>query len=1829
MDIIDKVLSKLPHHKAPHSLRARILDIPEKKTRFDFSRLLKVALPAFMVLAVLGSTIYFQYFRVSRIAAAFELTVDDNDAAGISPDSVFILKSSKDINASQVKRVIKISPEVDFEVESDGKNRFRIKPEQKLSGNTIYQITIAEGAGERDFSWAFQVRAPFKGISTFPRNQATGVPLNSSVEVTFNREGLQNPEKYFEISPAAAGKFEVRNDTVVFVPSKPLKEKTIYQVTFKRGLSAKDSEEKLAEDIVFSFETAQVSYQPYSDFGFGLELVHFPTTQTPSLSMYTYNFDVTNSDATIYSFGSKDDFVRGYYQSRNWDLGWGVFYRQGQARFDTSKLNKVSTFKPQILKFDYQTFFEFPDKLAPGYYLVEVKANDVRRQVWILVNDISHYYSLTEGNGLVWAYQYSAKSPMENATVAFYDTQGKRQELGKTNNQGLAQFSVPDGLKAEQAGSANFGKPKILEIETPGKPATLALVSAGWWFYGNNSSTHDYWSYLSTDRYTYKLSDTLKFWGVLKGKTQDTGEHKVKVRLEQGGFYYDYYVGEGLQHDNKPYAETESTISPFETFAGSLRFQGLNPGTYQVSVYMDDKVLTQTSVEILEYVKPLYQISVTPSKQSLFAGESVDFNVKAQFYDGTPVGALQLKYTGYDTANGAVDGTVTLNARGEGRVTLTPKYNQDQYYPYSYNLSFYPALAEEAEVTSQSETSVLVFGPRVYLQSSQKFNGGDSFSITAKANRIVLDQTPSLNDPSRQYPEYIGDPVSGVALSAEVEKTEYLQIEQGTTYDPINKISVPQYTYKEEKTIVQRVNGSTSANGEWVFNLNLPKQERVYYKINITGTDGNGRNITTTAWPYYYQNYNNIYYPGAPATNNRVILSLGFEGGQKEYDKRFSVGEDIKLQAEVVEGRQLASGPVLFYRYGHTGVGKVQISDSYTLQEKFGKEFKPAASYRAVVFGPYGFVESNTLWAGFKQEDARLNISIQPDKEKYRPGDPATINVEVKDKSGKTRNGEVNLSLVDEAVFDVVPYYWQQDILSSLYAVDYSEPRSGVSDFTPQSLQPGGGAESGGCFLAGTPIVLGDGTTTGIENVKVGDVVLTRASENDPTQLVPAIVQGISKHLVGSYLLINHSLKVTGEHQLYVNGTWKPAGLIALGDILENEKGERIVVTSIEKNIAPSTQVYNINVGKYHTYYAGGFFVHNAEKGGGYRSDFLDTAHFESKELKDGKATFTVKLPDNITSWRATVSAFDRDDIFAGQENKALPASLPFFVDAVISETYLKGDAPSVGTRSFGTDYNSNADTTYTVDVDGLNYHETKVARGASDFVLPALPVGTYQLKIKGKQGNMEDGIIRNFKVIESYFSTYDSKTTPLTENVNGLPGNDNRYTTVTFTDQGKAKFYYDLVWNQYQGGKRSDQVAVSYLAQKILKENFGSQSEVKDLDLSAYQVPGGGLGLFTYGDTDLTVSAKLADLVPNSVYQSQLKDYFRKTMRDEKADIHRIVRSLYGLASLQEPVLAKIQLVKDERDLTLEDRMYVALAFAKLGDREDARAYYSEHISPELKREAGQAWLQDIENQTQRSKLTTLAGAVASASGYQEDALAVWEYAREHYPQEDLDILERFMMLRDLIAKSTQEKASFEYELNGQKHTVELDPQKNGNSVTMELSAQDMKSIRFSSVRGQPVAISVLESFENPANVEKNSELSVKRTYVVNGRPVTSFTEGETVVVRLEYQIQQKALDGGYQVVDFLPSGMRPVTNLWQRGLAQNYQSCYQKGYPLAVDGNKVYFSAYHARDNKYECGTYVVEYYARTSSKGSFTAAPALIQSLKNYDSLNVSASSSVTIK
>ena len=160
----------------------------------------------------------------------------------------------------------------------------------------------------------------------------------------------------------------------------------------------------------------------------------------------------------------------------------------------------------------------------------------------------------------------------------------------------------------------------------------------------------------------------------------------------------------------------------------------------------------------------------------------------------------------------------------------------------------------------------------------------------------------------------------------------------------------------------------------------------------------------------------------------------------------------------------------------------------------------------------------------------------------------------------------------------------------------------GAASVAGASLNIIGGQAS--CFLAGTQVTLADGSTKNIEDITVGEKVLSydESTQQQVASEVTTVFDHTPSEMTGDYYLIvmtqrGAQIKVTINHPIYSAGTWKLAGDLVVGDTLLNDKDEVDAVASIQK-VYDRVPTYNFEVDINHVYYAEGLLVHNKPGGG-------------------------------------------------------------------------------------------------------------------------------------------------------------------------------------------------------------------------------------------------------------------------------------------------------------------------------------------------------------------------------------------------------------------------------------------------------------------------------------------------------------------------------------------------------------------------------------------------------------------------------------------------------
>lgn len=162
-----------------------------------------------------------------------------------------------------------------------------------------------------------------------------------------------------------------------------------------------------------------------------------------------------------------------------------------------------------------------------------------------------------------------------------------------------------------------------------------------------------------------------------------------------------------------------------------------------------------------------------------------------------------------------------------------------------------------------------------------------------------------------------------------------------------------------------------------------------------------------------------------------------------------------------------------------------------------------------------------------------------------------------------------------------------------------SSRNSGGSSGSGGSGKADGGESGGGCnsFVPGTRVLMADGTTKPIEDVKAGDKVVATDPKTGEHRIetVTAEIKGQGlKHLVkvtidtdGEKGTKTAQVTATDGHPFWVPelGEWIKATDLHAGQWLRTSAGTYVQITAIERWTARKAAVHNLTVSDLHTYY--------------------------------------------------------------------------------------------------------------------------------------------------------------------------------------------------------------------------------------------------------------------------------------------------------------------------------------------------------------------------------------------------------------------------------------------------------------------------------------------------------------------------------------------------------------------------------------------------------------------------------------------------------------------
>ncbi|HWI64342.1 MAG TPA: Ig-like domain-containing protein, partial [Symbiobacteriaceae bacterium] len=926
------------------------------------------------------------------------------DVTGVDAAGGFVLTSEKPLQAAAVKQYLAVEPAVDLNVEAKSSKEFVVKPAAALEANRIYRFKLAAAAGlSRPYQWSFQTRAAFRVVGTLPRNQGSGVPVNTGIELIFSHENYADPGSLFSISPAVEGRFERHKKTLAFVPKDPLKPGTIYTVTLKQGLKQTGADGKLTSDLRFSFETAPEGTDPKAGARQALsvpeQLLEYPAGEAPYFLVYSNDL-AKPLQVTVHRYKDATAFAAALAEADQvpWWANWG----RSQYKENTAALTQVAAFEGRLKEYEqFGTYLHVPEALPAGYYIATLRTADQgQQQIHFQVTDLSSYAALSTTNTLVWLNDLATGKPVAGAKVSVI---GGGAPVS-TGTDGVA-------LLPPVAGAADMeNHPGVyLHAQAGGKEAVVAVPWDRYYnryYYGGSASTQalQYWRYLYLDRQLYKPDDTVNLWGV--GRPREPGAKpvsEVTAVVTRGGYY---------DAADQPAPLAKAVLPVREaTYTGSLELPGLKPGWYAVEIRSGDEVLSSRYFEVQAYVKPAYRVDAELSKRAVFAGDPVELTVKASFFEGTPVPNLPLAFSMNKDGQNLVTGpdgraTATLNPTGYGYAHGA----ESMWY------SVHATLPEAGEIGDSGY--LMVYSRDVLLESDVAVENGQAV-VTGQINRVTLD---ALN--AGDSWDVKGAPVAGREVTVVLTEQNWDKIEKGTYYDFIAKTTNKQYDYVPNHKQVGTFSTMTRQDGGYT--LTLPINPEKSYEVTVSAADNQSRAISRQMAfsGREYQAFRDSltwwrWYNLAPVS-----------GGTGPYGLGQPVTLELRREQSPVPDRPAG---FLFYtaRLGLREY-KVQSGGRYTYALK--EPDLPATTVGAVVFDGRSYYEANGYTLRFDPQERALKVAVKSDRASYKPGDTVNLTISAADLAGKPVRAQVNLNLVDEAVYALRDQ--EVNLLGSLYG-DY------------------------------------------------------------------------------------------------------------------------------------------------------------------------------------------------------------------------------------------------------------------------------------------------------------------------------------------------------------------------------------------------------------------------------------------------------------------------------------------------------------------------------------------------------------------------------------------------------------------------------------------------------------------------------------------------------------------------------------------------------------------------------------------------------------------------
>ncbi len=909
-----------------------------------------------------------------------------------------------------------------------------------------------------------------------------------------------------------------------------------------------------------------------------------------------YNFKLLRINRTAYFFSEMGRELNRY----NFDI-WG---KEGKVLLNyTTPVKEWSAAISGIGGFRNGNNLKIGIIKEPGIYILQGMKDGLVAYCGITVSNYAMVFKKDDKSILAYIVNAESGDFIENTNFYLYKN-GRPADSVSSDKDGIAFFNLPK--------DSSYTNDNVLII---GKTKDETVLSDPYFYFRNYENT--FTAYVYTNQPVYRPGQIVHFKAIFRKNDGNNYlnapgvEFQVKIKSPR----------------NKDVFSDEMKTDDIGAISGKFTLdKDADLGYYNIQLIKDNKYYNGNfSVE--EYRKPEYKVEVDPGKDQYAKNDTIRATVKADYYFGSPVTNASVKiklyrqhywrpwwfggryswfYQSYAPniigygGNNLIkqeDGEVDKNGEYEFRY----KVGNDLDADYTYII--------EAEVTDNSRHTV--------SGSASVYVTRGSFTLSTSPDRYFVRTGESVN----------------LRVSASDFKGEKVQ----TPFKIIvNYPDVKRDYQNYSKPVPDTLSGKTGKDGKAVLTF-LPKGfYSGHYNYTVIAKDKKGRKITAHS-SFFMGNVKDYYY-------SRSSFGLEIVTDKDSYEKGDSLIAYVFLPQE---NTQLLltyeSNNILSYkRYNVEG-------NSLTIKEKLTGKFSPGFNLCVTYIKDRQLHRTSKL-IGVLDKDKLLNVSIDPDKKTYKPGDEARYKITVKDNGGNpVKNAQLSVGVVDESIYAI-----KEDNTPGIMKYFYAPKYSYIPTYFSDQNNYYNGSSRYATFIDknflkenANPDVKGDAELSGklksrnntvdFKNIYVmlsgGSSFYTAGADSSGHFKFNDILKdtyAVLVHLDDGETLFMDSVKVMGstvkdiDLKSYINNLPRPVPMGRGRTADMAQPGEALYFTAVNKGEMRETPA----------------FVKPE-----IRSNFADAAFWNADVVtdKNGTAEVSFKMPDNLTSWRTTVRGITKN----------------------------------------------------------------------------------------------------------------------------------------------------------------------------------------------------------------------------------------------------------------------------------------------------------------------------------------------------------------------------------------------------------------------------------------------------------------------------------------------------------------------------------------------------------------------------------------------------------